>query len=190
MCFTIFQNNLQMLETQTICQKHPAIILALYVCKYRFDIYQGLEYFCCCALECTLRLNLKGHSRLPLRIHTDLTRRVQGEAAVSKLQEQAKSPDFPWEYRLTLQEGFRERLLSASSESGHRAMMQPTRLYPCSRPATFDVRALHSSSAFILRCNYPNHHLFPYQQIKPFSIFTPPSSRPKKQSGPKKVQSS
>jgi hypothetical protein len=95
MCFTIFQNNLQMLETQTICQKHPAIILALYVCKYRFDIYQGLEYFCCCALECTLRLNLKGHSRLPLRIHTDLTRRVQGEAAVSKLQEQAKSPDFP-----------------------------------------------------------------------------------------------
>jgi hypothetical protein len=69
-------------------------------------------------------------------------------------------------------------------------MMQATRLYPCSRPATFDVRALHSSSAFILRCNYPNHHLFPYQQIKLFSIFTPPSSRLKKQNGPKKVQSS
>ncbi len=77
---------------------------------------------------------------------------------------------------LTLQKGFSEMLLSASSESGHRARMQAVRLYPCSRPATFDVRALHSSSAFILRCNYPPSPLSAHQ-----NLLTLPKSPPQHQ---------
>jgi hypothetical protein len=54
--------------------------------------------------------------------------------------------------------------------------MQAVRLYLCSRPATFDVRALHSSSAFILRCNYPPSPLSAHQ-----NLLTLPKSPPQHQ---------